>query len=154
MFGWFKKDLEVERVVAKLSEQLAKVEDWRPYDGHNHIFVKHRFYNIITSKHSITSPDSVSIPFRWKGIIKKQITAVCRKAEVKKLHYVHDIIDGKYPYYIDSCNVSTEILDWLKENAPEDQYMHISGHGISTSRAGLYFIDAELAMAYKLVFEN
>jgi len=152
MFDWFKKDPEVDRVVAKLSEQLKRVEDWKPSDSHNSVFVKHRFYNIITSKNSITCPDAVLIPFRWRGTIKKQITAVYRKAEVKKLHFVHDIINGKYPYYIDIYDVTKEMLDWLKENATEDQYMYISGRG--SSRAGLYFIDAELAMGYKLTFEN
>lgn len=145
MFGWLKKDPEIERVVARLSAQLEKTEDWEPHDGK----VKHRLYNIVVNRRAITSPDHAWIPFRWRRTIERQIRAIYREAEVTKLNFMYDVIDGKYPYYV--AYADKETRDWLKENATEDQYMIIENglHG-----NGLYFIDAELAMGYKLMFEN
>lgn len=147
MFGLFKKDPEVERVMIRLTEQLEKVENWTVNTDESII---HDSYNIVLNRNAILSPDHIWIPFRWKKIIKKRVQAVYRIAEIDKLHFMYDVIDGKYPYYVST--VGNELSNWLKENATEDQYMIISDPTIRQS--GLYIKDPELAMGYKLTFEN
>ena len=149
MFDWSNKDPEVERVVARLSEQLSKTEEWKPHDSGS---VTHRIHNITASKDSITAPDHAWIPSRWKRTIKRHIRAIYRADEVSKLQFMYDVIDGeKYPYFVHSFNISKEIKEWLEENSTADQYMII---GNSSQRNGLYIKDPELAMGYKLTFEN
>lgn len=147
MFGWFEKDPEIERVVARLSEQLEKVENWIINDEDGS--VKHRIHNIVTTKNAILSPDHVWLPFRWKRIIGRQLRAIYRVDEVDKLNFMYDVIDGKYSYYVSA--ITKDLLDWLKENATKDQYMIVEKN---RRRRGIYIKDPELAMGYKLTFED
>ncbi len=149
MFSLTKKDPEVERVVARLSEQLSKTEEWEPYDSGS---VTHRIHNITTSKNSITSPDHAWIPSHWKRTIKRQIRAIYRAAEVSKLQFMYDVIDGeKYPYFVHSYKINRDLRDWLEENATKDQYVIMEN---CSRRNGLYIKDPELAMGVKLTFEG
>jgi len=146
MFGIFKKDPEIERIVARLYEQLDDIEDWYPIDDEK---IKHRLYNISISQRHIQNPNHVWIPSRWRRMINKKIKQIYRRQEVDELCFIYDVIDGKYPYYI--YQPSDEQKEWLEENAKSSDYMIIDGY---SSQSGLYFIDAEIAMAFKIVFTD
>ncbi len=140
MFGLMKeKDPEIERVVKRLSEKLDNIDEWEV----DRAGVAHKTYNLETTKHWITNPENVKIPRYWGKIIQKQISIIHREREKEKLGFVYDILDDKYPYQ--RHGVADEYLDWLKENAAEDQYV-IRGYYI-------YFSDETLAMGFKLKFD-
>ena len=140
MFDLFKKpDPEVERVVEKLLEKLMNIDDWQP-TGSN-LDVCHKRYNIVANKYRIDAPSHVWIPFRWRKRIRHQIDIIHRIAEVDRLHFIHDVINGDYPLQL--RHVNSEQKEWLEENSTGDnQYMDWN--------YWLYISDEALAVAFKL----
>ncbi len=140
MFGLTReKDPAIERVVERLSKRLNNVDEWE-VDG---VGVQHKSYNLSTGTHWIHKPEDVKIPRHWMKTIKGQIAIIHRNAEVDKLGFVYDVVNGKYPYQ--KHGIADEYVGWLKENASDDQYV-IRGYYI-------YISDDTLAMGFKLQFD-
>lgn len=134
------KDPEVERVVAALLERMKDHDKWRRADYHT---IRHKEFNIQVWKNRIEKPDGVWIPFRWKAHVQEHINVVMRTHQVDNLHFVHDVISGKYVYQVK--NISEQDKVWLAENASSDEYA-IVDHWI-------YFLNEETAMGFKLAMQ-
>ena len=142
----FKKDPEVIKVLDALIKNLKELDKWKPGDGSTK--VEHRAWNIEFNKDSIRKPEYVDIKWRYwnqRKSLKKSITAIYRKAELNKLGFINDVINGVYEHHWHEP-LSDEKREWLNENS--------SGNGdYIYYDYWIYFKDDTLAMAYKLRFE-
>ena len=146
MFGLFKKDPEVIRILDRLVDRLKNTDEWETTNDHKYDYIRHKDFNIKVAKHIISEPKQVFIYLRYwsqRKFIKTAIKKVYRHHEVSNLNFVYDIIDGKYPYQ-ESIQLNDEQLKWLDENSKEGDYIYKLGW--------MYFIDEALAMAFKLRF--
>ncbi len=145
MFGLFKKDPEVVKVLDRLIERLKNLDEWRTTD--NGDIISHTDFNIRVSKKKLSQPEHIWIYLRYwrhRKIIKNTVAKVYRRSEVSRFNFAFDVIDGKYPYQEDMYNMNDNQKAWLDDNAQEDEYVY--------KGRWLYFADEALAMAFKLRF--
>lgn len=137
------KDPEVERVVAALMDRMMDHDKWARKDSYS---IVHKEFNIVVSRHAISEPDYVWIPYRLKSHVQEHINIVLRTHEVNRLGFIHDVVSGKYVYQVrTSALTGTEYKEWLAENVKSDEYI-IKDYWI-------YFLNEETAMGFKLAMQ-
>lgn len=133
------KKEKIDAICKDLLEKLNNITDWvkAGNDG-----VRHKDYNMEVYEHLIIRPEKVRIPRKWRKKIKQKIKKIYHHYRMKSLTFLHDIILDKYPLH--AWITSNEKLEWVKENAKEDDYIKID--------RWYYFKSEDIAVAYKLTW--
>lgn len=145
MFGLFKKDPEVIKILDSLMKRLENLDDW---ERESNDFIRHRHHNIKIDQSRISDPKHMWITRRYgsyRKIIKAAVKTVHRNHKVNEYHFMNDVISGAYPHQMSMYSLNDEQKAWLQENGEENDYLH-RDHW-------LYFVDEPLAMAFKLRFD-
>lgn len=128
---------KIDIICKDLLEKLSKIEDWKKSSNGG---VTHKHYNLEVLERLIIRPKRVRIPRKWRGKIRHRIEKIYHCYEMKSLGFLHDIILDKYPLHV--WITSDEKIEWVKENAKEDDYV--------VGDRWYYFKNESIAVAYKL----
>lgn len=132
------KKEKVDAICRDLLEKMSKMEDWKRSTSNGGVV--HKNYNLEVFEHLITIPERVRIPRKWRKRIRQKIEKIYHCYRMESLAFLHDVILDKYPLHV--WITGDEKLEWVKENAKEDDYIKIDHW--------YYFKNESIAVAYKL----
>lgn len=147
MINLFKrKDIEdkkIEKIIKSLLIELDKIDQWRIYEKYKNRLcrVKHKYYDLNVDYLGINRPYSISIPRKWRKIVKHKIFIIEQSFRLQKLDFILDVLEHEYPIQI--IEPTDYQIAWCKENKIEYE------HRISVP-SYLYIKKGEGAIAFKM----